>query len=94
MNDQEKKEVQRMIDEAIRNAVGFSHRKLGDSPSDANQLTPQKYVDLNGTIANRPVSSIANMGQRYYPTDINIPMFYNGNASVWVNGVGSTIASG
>ena len=66
-------------------------KKIGDTPTDNLQLVPRKYVNLNGTVANRPASILAQIGQQYYATDINIPLFYDG--SKWRNGIGSIIAS-
>ncbi len=90
MEQNEQNHVQRMIDEAIAKAVGFSTRKLGDTPTDSYQLTPQMYVDMSGKVANRPIASVAHLGQRYYATDTNIPMFFDGLQ--WRNGVGSVVA--
>lgn len=91
MKENEKREIQKIVDDSIRKAMGFSQRKLGDTPTDTNQLTPQGYVDANGTIANRPIGSIANIGQSYYATDINIPIVFDGQK--WRNGIGSIIAN-
>ena len=66
-------------------------KKIGDTPTDNLQLVPRKYVNLNGTVANRPASVLAQIGQQYYATDINVPLFYDGK--VWRNGVGSVLAS-
>lgn len=68
----------------------FIDRKLTDTPIDANQVVNRKYANLNGTVANRPASSVATVGQRYFATDTNIPMTFNG--SNWVNGIGSIVA--
>lgn len=35
------------VDEKIKAALAFGVPKYGDTPTDANQLTPKKYVDLN-----------------------------------------------
>ena len=43
MND----EIQKGIDESIAKAMQFSTKKYGDTPTDALQLTPKKYVDGN-----------------------------------------------
>lgn len=91
IDDNDKKTIQEMIDRAIRIAVSFSTRKRGDTPNDAYQLTPQLYVNLNGSVVGRPVGSIANIGQFYMATDTNKPMWFNTNKQ-WVDGVGSVIA--
>ena len=68
----------------------FTDRKLTDTPSDALQVVPRKYVTNNGTVANRPKSSVASIGQPYLATDTSIPMTYT--AAGWVNGSGSVVA--
>lgn len=88
MNDAE---IAQLIDEKIKKAMQFSTVKYGDTPTDTLQLTPKKYVNLNGTLAARPASVLAVKGQQYYATDINIPLFFDGSA--WRNGVGSVIAN-
>lgn len=80
-----------MIKEAVQKAVGFSTRKLGDTPTDSYQLTPQMYVNMNGSVASRPIGSVANVGQFYLATNTSIPMFFTTNKN-WVNGVGSVVA--
>lgn len=70
---------------------GFAQKKVTDTPSDALSVVNRKYVNLSGTVANRPIGSVATIGQKYFATDTNIPMIFNGNA--WVNGVGSVVAS-
>ena len=67
-----KKEVEDMIKKAVR----FSQRKVGDAPTDANQLTPRKYVTMNGVSANRPTSSV--IGQSYFDTSIGKPIWWDG----------------
>lgn len=69
--------------------AGFAVHKITDNPTDDLEMVNRKYVNLNGTMAERPTS--ANIGQHYFPTDIGIPMTFNGTN--WVNGVGSIIAS-
>ena len=83
-------DIKKVIKEEIDKVTSFSYKKIGDTPTDAFQLTPKKYVDLNGSVANRPRSSVASIGQRYFATDTNIPMTFTGNN--WVNGVGSVVA--
>lgn len=45
LSDEAKKEVETMIHDAITKASSFSTRKIGDTPTDNNQLTPKGYVD-------------------------------------------------
>jgi CO dehydrogenase/acetyl-CoA synthase epsilon subunit len=71
---------------------GFTERKLTDNPIDALSMVNRRYVNMNGTVASRPTSSVATVGQKYFATDTNIPMTYDG--SNWRNGVGSVVAAG
>lgn len=48
-----------MIKDALTKAMGFSTRKLGDTPTDNIQLTPKKYVDFTISSAIAGVSSVA-----------------------------------
>ena len=45
MKPEEKLMVQEMINQAISKAANFQTRKVGDTPTDENQLTPKGYVD-------------------------------------------------
>ncbi len=89
--------LKKQVDERIKKLVpdilkgsGFTDRKLGDTPTDNLALVPRKYVTNNGTVANRPLSSVATIGQPYYATDTFIPMTYS--AQGWRNGNGSIVA--
>ena len=84
-----KEEVLTIIKEYLQ-TNGFTARKLTDTPTDKNSVVPRGYVTMNGTLANRPVSSVATIGQPYLATDTGIPM--TKVAGGWVNGVGSIIA--
>ena len=91
------KEIQKQIDERIRKLVpeilkgsAFTDRKVTDTPTDKNSVVPRGYVTANGSIAGRPTSSVAVVGQFYLGTDNNIPAWYT--TAGWRNGVGSIIA--
>jgi len=93
----DKTDIQKIIDERIKVIVpqilqgsGFTDRKLTDTPTDANSVVPRKYVTMNGSVASRPISSVATIGQFYLSTDTNIPSWYTSGG--WRNGVGSIIA--
>lgn len=91
MNDQDKQEVVKISKQILSKDFG---KRIGDTPTDNLQLVPRKYVNLNGTLALRPASVLAVTGQKYYATDINIPLFYDGGTpGHWRNGIGSIIAS-
>ena len=90
-------ELDKKIDERIKKLVpeilkgsAFTDRKLTDTPTDNLSVVPRKYVTNNGTVANRPVSSVATVGQPYFATDTFIPMTYS--AAGWRDGVGSIVA--
>lgn len=90
-------ELDKKIDERIKKLVpeilkgsAFTQRKLTDMPNDALEVVPRKYVTLNGTVANRPKSSVATVGQPYLATDTGIPMTYT--VEGWRNGAGSIVA--
>lgn len=68
----------------------FSGRKLTDTPTDLLSVVNKRFVTANGLVANRPVSSVAVVGQTYFATDTNIPMVFSSGG--WRNGVGSVVA--
>lgn len=78
-------EIQKQIDERIKKLVpeilkgsAFTARKLTDTPTDSLQVVNRKYVNLNGTSSTRPTSSI--VGQFYYDTTINKPIWWAGTS--------------
>lgn len=91
MNEQDKQLVQKMIDEAIFKSNQLRTKKRGDTPTDNYHLTPQQYVNLNGSVAARPINSVATIGQKYFATDTKILMIFDGLK--WYNGAGSVVAS-
>ena len=89
--------LQNQIDERIKKLVpeilkgsAFTARKITDTPTEKNSVVPRGYLTNNGTVANRPKSSVASVGQPYYATDTGIPMTYSSEG--WRNGSGSIIA--
>lgn len=84
-------ELIKLIDERVKKVVpsylqgtGFSARKLTDTPTDSNQVVSRKYVTLNGNTASRPTSSV--IGQSYFDTQINQPVWWNGSTFVDATG--------
>ena len=51
MDENAKREIENMIDVRVARAMEFETRKRGDTPTDANQLTPKQYVDSKGVFA-------------------------------------------
>lgn len=87
-------EIKKLIADEVKKYLhkfeDFTSRKLVDTPTDSLQAVPRKYVNMNGPVASRPVSSVATVGQSYFATDTNIPMTYSTGG--WRNGVGSVVA--
>ena len=86
-------ELNRKIDERAKRLLAggaFTSRQLADTPTDALSVVNKRYVNLNGSVADRPKSSVASIGQSYLATDTKIPMTYDSTG--WVNGVGSIVA--
>lgn len=89
IDDKMKREILKIVQDYLKSSA-FTDRKLTDTPTDAFQVVPRKYVTNNGTVANRPLSSVATVGQPYLATDTSIPMTYT--LAGWVNGAGSIVA--
>lgn len=92
IDENDKKIIEVMIDEKVDKATRFSKRKLGDTPTDDNQLTPRGYINLYGSVAGRPGSVLASVGQQYFNTTVGYPMFFSTNNN-WVSATGSVVAS-
>ena len=96
MEVSDEKLIKMIKDEALKivqnynKTSAFTDRKLTDTPTDALSVVNRKYTNLNGTVATRPISSVATVGQKYFATDTNIQMTYN--TTGWYNGVGSIVA--
>ena len=93
IEEQDKQQIEEIAKETFKrlNKLGvFTTRRIADTPIEAYSIVNRRFVTLNGTVANRPRSSVATLGQPYYPTDTDIPMVFDGNA--WRNGVGSVVA--
>lgn len=87
-------EINKAIDERIKVVVPellrrntFTKPKLTDNPTDALQVVNRRYVNLNGSSANRPKGSI--MGQSYFDTSANKPIWWNGTG--WVDSQGTYV---
>lgn len=96
MTEENKMEFDKRIDERIKKLIpeilkssAFTKRKLTDTPTDDLMTVNRKYVNLNGTTALRPSSSVASARMKYFDTTIGRPIYYNPNSSVWTDGAGS-----
>jgi len=88
-----KQEIEQLIENAVRaydKKSDFIKRKITDTPTDALSVVNRKFVTLNGAIGDRPVSSVATVGQHYFATDSSILMIYGGTG--WVDPTGSIVA--
>lgn len=90
LDENDKKEIKEMIKLALDKVMQFQTRKLGDTPTDEYQLTPRKYVNMNGLRANRP--SVVSIGQQYFSTQDKYPWFTDGISS-WFSAAGSVVSS-
>lgn len=93
-NPQNQSALNKIIDERALEVVktylktaGFTDRKLTDTPTDNLAVVNRKFVTMNGTTTNRPTGSI--LGQRYFDTSLNKPVYWNG--STWVDATGSVV---
>lgn len=90
--DYNSEEFKTAVNESIKqylNTMGFTGRKLTDTPTDDLQVVPRKYVNMYGSIASRPQNSV--IGQQYFATNLGYPIFRNSN-NAWVSGTGSVVA--
>lgn len=91
-DDKLTEDLKKTIREVVRIELSsnlFTARKVTDTPTDDLQVVPRKYVNLYGTTANRPSSSVVSKGQQYFDTTVGRPVYFNPNSSVWTDGAGS-----
>jgi hypothetical protein len=89
MAEIDKKQIWDIVKEYMQTQA-FSDRKLTDTPTDNLSVVNRRYVTLNGALTSRPVSSVATVGQRYFDTTNNVPIWYT--TAGWRNSVGSIVA--
>lgn len=87
MQPLEKKDVEKIIADYLESS-GFTQRKLTDSPSDNLQVVNRKYVNLYGSVLQRPTLLVP--GQQYFDTSVNYPIFRRGDGA-WVSSSGSVV---
>lgn len=59
LDENDKQEIKTEIDDAVAKGASFQTRKLGDTPTDDNQLTPKGWVDLQITSVYSAVASVS-----------------------------------
>lgn len=89
LDENDKRLIQNMLNKAITQVSQFQNKKWGDTPTDDLQLTPRKYVNLNGTRAQRP--TIVSAGQQYWSTQDKYPWYTDGISS-WFSSTGSVVS--
>ena len=93
MDKETEKQVEEIALKVIKDynkSSAFKGRKLTDTPTDAYSLVNRRFVTLSSNIGARPVSSVAIVGQRFFNTTNNVPIFYT--TAGWRNSVGSIVA--
>lgn len=93
LDETQKKEVEETVLEVIRRynkSATFTDRKTIDLPTESNSPINRRFVTLNGATTARPVSSIAVVGQRYFDTTINKPIYYT--TAGWRDATSSIVA--
>lgn len=78
-----RQDVQQMIDEALQRSFALPTKKYGDTPTDANQLTPQKYVSsVVSSVATTAASALSLAQKRNVLYRVLAPTTANSLASV------------
>ena len=93
MDEETKKQIEEIALKVIHkynNVVGFTDRKITDTPTDIFSLVNRRFVTLSSNLGARPVSSVAVVGQRFFDTTGNVPIWYT--TAGWRNSVGSVVA--
>lgn len=84
-------EIKKLIQEEIKNQLKgelFSARKLTDTPTDGQQVTPRKYITRNSTTALRPTTSV--LGEFYFDTTVSKPVWWKGDS--YIDAAGNIIS--
>ena len=93
MNDEIKKQIEEIALKVIQKynkTAAFINQKLTDTPTDAFSLVNRRFVTLSSNIGARPVSSVAIVGQRYFNTTANQPIWFT--AGGWRDATSSVVA--
>ena len=93
LDEETKKQIKEMVLKVVREyntTSAFIDKKLTDTPTDNFSLVNRRFVTLSSNLGARPVSSVAVVGQRFFDTGANVPIWYT--VAGWRNSVGSIIA--
>lgn len=80
--------IKKLVPEILKGPA-FTDRKITDTPVDSLAVVNRRYVTLNGATANRPIGSVATIGQRFYDTTINKPIYWT--AGGWRDSTSSIV---
>lgn len=83
-------EISLKVVQKYNKTMAFTDRKLTDTPTDAFSTINRRFVTLSSNIGARPVSSVVVVGQRYFDTTNNTPIWFT--VGGWRNSVGSVVA--
>ena len=93
LDEENKKQVEKIALEVVQKynkSASFTDQKLGDTPTDAFSLVNRRFVTLSSNLGARPISSVVVVGQRYFDTTNNTPIWFT--AGGWRNSSGSVVA--
>lgn len=83
-------EVIKIVQNYLKTSA-FTDRKLTDTPTDANQVVPRKFVTNNGPTSSRPPVPV--IGQPYLDTTLasgrGKPIWYG--PSGWIDATGTLV---
>lgn len=90
LTPEDKREIAKMIDLESRKSY---NKRVGDTPNDALQVVPKKYLGQAFTTPSRPASIRGTLSVMFFNTTDNYPWFFNPNSSVWVSATGSIVGT-
>lgn len=90
MNEEDVKKIVLQTIREYNKSGAFTDRKTTDTPTDTFALVNRRFVTLSSNLGARPVSSVAVVGQRFFDTTNNVPIWYT--TAGWRNSVGSVVA--
>ena len=93
MDEETKKQIEEIALKVIQDynkSFAFIEKKLTDTPTNAFSLVNRRFVTLSSNIGARPVSSVAVVGQRFFDTAGNRPIWYT--TAGWRDATSSIVA--
>lgn len=92
-NEIDKEQIEDIVLGVIKNynkSSAFIGRKLTDRPTDDYAVVNRQFVTLSSNLGARPLSSVAVVGQRFFDTTNNTPIWFT--VGGWRNSAGSIVA--